>query len=770
MKELLSRRRYEVLALLTFVLFAVVHLNTSSPILGLTQNGTFLHRFVQNFEARMSTVFFRLRGERPAHADVVVLEFDERAATELGLWPWKRNKIADALSNLLDADAKVIGLDMAFLDATQSDSKDREWFARLSAEPNLPDSLLPLKAELEQRVNESPDDALEAFFKKAGPRVVQGVIPFKQEETSSFSPELRERYREAAKGTVLTQVPGRVKGSFVELSATNAYEYVGVQTPLPKFASAGSLFGHFGTLPDIDSTIRRSPMLVRLEEPKGLFPSLALQVAAQQLDAEIVPIVDQGELKAIELRGARTVRIPVEEEVPLTLVNYPGNFGQFQRISFADALHNDFDRSKVKGKALLGGVTITGSSGDQRVTPFSEFTAGVYTHASLLSNVLAGDFLARPDWLNYLELALMLTLGLVIAAVVQQLASFPGKLVAIVAVLAGFTALTLVLFAHGYKLNWVVPTIHLTVTAFMSVFLGYLSLDREKVKMRSTFSRYLGEDVMDIALQDPDKLNRGEKREMTVLFSDIRGFTSLSEHMSPEKLADFINQYLSPMTQIVFDEKGTLDKYIGDAVMAFWNAPLDQPDHALRACRAAVHMLERLEELKAQWRKEGLPELEIGIGINTGQMVVGNMGSDVRVDYTVLGDAVNLGSRLEGTNKEYDTRIIISEWTRAAVKDGIVTRRLGAVRVKGKKLPVGIFELRGLGTASETDAKAIAAFEAGLVAWTTRRFDDAHARFSEVLALWPNDSPSRDYLSEIDAFRDSPPAGDWDGVVSLKTK
>jgi len=255
-----------------------------------------------------------------------------------------------------------------------------------------------------------------------------------------------------------------------------------------------------------------------------------------------------------------------------------------------------------------------------------------------------------------------------------------------------------------------------------------------------------------------------------VLFSDIRGFTSLSEHMSPEKLADFINQYLSPMTQIVFDEKGTLDKYIGDAVMAFWNAPLDQPDHALRACRAAVHMLDRLEELKAAWRTAGYPELEIGIGINTGQMVVGNMGSDVRVDYTVLGDSVNLGSRLEGTNKEYDTRIIISEWTRGAVKDGIVTRRLGAVRVKGKKVPVGIYELRGLGTPSEPEGRAIAAFERGLSAWVARRFDEAEAAFKEVLTVWPHDTPTRNYLAELETFRAEPPPADWDGVVSLKTK
>ncbi len=770
MKELLSRRRYEALALLTFVLFAVVHFVTSTPLMGLSRDGNALHRFVQSFEARMSTVFFRLRGERPAQPDVVVVEIDERGAQRYGLWPWPRDVLATALSNLLDADAKVIGLDISFLDPAPQNPRERAWLDALSAEGALPASLEPVKRELEARVKVSPDEALEAVFKKAGARIVQGVIPFTPADAQSFTVEQRAAYREAAKAAVLTSAPGRVKGSTVSLGEVFAFPYAGVQTPLTRFTTTGSLLGHFGTVPDIDSTIRRSPMLARLDEPAGLFPSLALQVAAQQLDAQVIPVVESGHLLAIELRGAKTVTIPVEEEVPFTLVNYPGNTGSFSRVSVIDAIDGTLDRSKVAGKALLVGVTITGSSGDQRVTPFSEFTAGVYTHASLVSNALNGDFLARPGWLNYLELALMLVLGFAIALVTQRLKSFLWKLLVITAVLVGFSALTLALFSSGLKLSWVVPTLHLTVTAFASVFLGYLSVDREKLKMRSTFSRYLGEDVMDVALQDPEKLNRGEKREMTVLFSDIRGFTSLSEHMSPEKLADFINQYLSPMTQIVFDEKGTLDKYIGDAVMAFWNAPLDQPDHALRACRAAVHMLERLEELKAAWRKNGYPELEIGIGINTGQMVVGNMGSDVRVDYTVLGDSVNLGSRLEGTNKEYDTRIIISEWTRAAVKDGIVTRRLGAVRVKGKKVPVGIYELRGLGTPSAADARAIVAFEAGLAAAVARRFDDARARFEEVLSIWPNDSPAREYLSELDAFRDTPPPADWDGVVSLKTK
>jgi adenylate cyclase len=224
------------------------------------------------------------------------------------------------------------------------------------------------------------------------------------------------------------------------------------------------------------------------------------------------------------------------------------------------------------------------------------------------------------------------------------------------------------------------------------------------------------------------------------------------------------------MTAIVFEEKGTLDKYIGDALMAFWNAPLDQPDHAVRACRAAVTMLVKLDSLKQAWREKGYPELEIGIGVNTGPMVVGNMGSDVRVDYTVLGDAVNLGSRLEGTNKEYDTRIIISEFTWAHVKDAMVCRRLGAVRVKGKRLPVGIYELRGIGRPSAADHAVISEFEGALEAYSRQRFEEAGRRFRQVLTAWPLDLPTRQYLAQLEAFKTRPPPGDWDGVSSLTTK
>ncbi|MEW6431909.1 MAG: adenylate/guanylate cyclase domain-containing protein [Myxococcota bacterium] len=775
MRSALFRRRFELFGLLVALAFGALHGCTSRPLVGLSKEGGPLHRGVQAFEARVTNVQFRLRGERPASRDLVVVELDEAGAQRYGLWPWPRAVVAKLIRGLLEGGAKVVGLDIAFTDEAPGDAAAKAVLAKLQAAGPLTPELEALKAELAQAEARSPDAELEAALKAGGPRVVQGVLPLADGDTRAIPAAVLARYREGEAAALIREIPGEVKGSVVPLTPAQVegWRIAGVQTPLPRFASLGNRLGHFGTVTDVDGTIRRAALLATLGD-RGFFPSLGLQVAAAALDATIEPMVDidTRQLTGVRLRRAtgEKVVVPVQGDLPFTPINYPGPEASFERLSAVDVLDGEVDPARLAGKAVLVGVTIMGSSGDQRVTPFNEFSPGIYTHASFLSNVLLGDFLRRPAVMTELEVLLFGLLALLLSALVPRLGAFTAKAGLIAAVVLSWSAFTVIAFGQGLQVSWVVPTAALLVAAFGTVFLGYLSVDREKLKLRSTFSRYLGEDVIALALENPERLNQGEKREMTVLFSDIRGFTSLSERLSPEVLAAFINEYLSPMTRIVFEEKGTLDKYIGDAVMAFWNAPLDQPDHALRACRAALAMLARLDELKAGWKAKGYPELEIGIGVNSGPMVVGNMGSDVRVDYTVLGDAVNLGSRLEGTTKEYDVRVIISESTWAQAKDQVVARRLGAVRVKGKRQPVRIFELRGLGAAKGAEAEAIAAFEGAVDAWNERRFDDAAAGFRRVLEAWPGDPPSRRYLAAIDALAGQPADPDWDGVVSLKTK
>ena len=476
MRSLLSKRRYEALAILAFVVFGVIHGQTSEPLMGLTaEKGGVIHRLVQNLDGRVTTLLFRLRGPRPAHPDVVVMEIDERGAQRYGLWPWPREVVAKALDQLLDADAKVIGLDIAFSDKSQVNTREQAWLETIQGVEALPPALAPLKAELEQRVRTSPDEVLEAVFKKGGPRIVQGVVPFAAGQASSFTGEQRKVWQAELEGSVISRVPGSVKGSFKELPALDVFPNTGAMAPLPRFAAAGSRLGHFTTVPDSDSTIRRSPLLTHLDEPPGLLPSLALQVVAAQLDAQIVPEVPWKRLEGIRLaRAGGDVVIPIEGESPMTLINYPGDANAFQRVSVVDVIDGKFDRAQVAGKAVLVGVTIIGSSGDQRVTPFSEFTAGVYTHASLVSNTLRGDFLSRPEWLNWVEWALMLVLGLAVAVITPRVRNFAGKMLLMVSVIAGFSVLTFVLFTNGLKINWVVPALHLTLTAYGTIFLGYL--------------------------------------------------------------------------------------------------------------------------------------------------------------------------------------------------------------------------------------------------------------------------------------------------------
>ena len=291
-------------------------------------------------------------------------------------------------------------------------------------------------------------------------------------------------------------------------------------------------------------------------------------------------------------------------------------------------------------------------------------------------------------------------------------------------------------------------------------------------KIKGAFEQYVSTSIVEEMLKHPEKLHLGGVRKfLTVLFSDIRGFTSISEGMESQELVVFLNGYLTEMTEIVLKYHGTLDKYMGDAIMAIYGAPVEQPDHARRACASALEMMSRLRELQATWRAQGKPVINIGIGINSGLMTVGNMGSEKRFDYTVMGDNVNLGSRLEGTNKEYGTNIIISEFTQAQTQGEFVTRELDFVRVKGKREPVRIYEL--IGQPGDVDADALAAiqqFEAGLVSYRHRQWQSAIEAFSDVLRLRPTDAPSRLYLERCQAYQQTPPPDDWDGVYTMTHK
>jgi adenylate cyclase len=323
-------------------------------------------------------------------------------------------------------------------------------------------------------------------------------------------------------------------------------------------------------------------------------------------------------------------------------------------------------------------------------------------------------------------------------------------------------------------LNFIVPALFTLIPNVSLVALYRVLIEeQEKRKVRGAFQQYVSPEVIRRLLSDPERV-KPRKTPVTVLFSDIRGFTSISEQLDAQELADLLNGYLTEMTRIIFRNQGTLDKYIGDAVMAIWGAPFDEPGHAARCCQAAIDMLTRLEVLQQGWRARGQPVLEIGIGVNSGIASVGNMGSALRHGYTAIGDSVNLASRLEGLNKEYGTRIIISESTRAALdNESFLVRELDLIRVKGKAQPVTIYELVRVDADGDKRKELVELaeiFTRGRQAYKHRYWGTAKKIFEDTLGRWPDDGPSRVFLARCEEYLVEEPAADWDGVYVMKHK
>ncbi len=312
------------------------------------------------------------------------------------------------------------------------------------------------------------------------------------------------------------------------------------------------------------------------------------------------------------------------------------------------------------------------------------------------------------------------------------------------------------------------------ILAFFGVFVAvtvyqYITEERQKRKIRSAFQFFVSPGVVNEILKDPGKLQLGgERKVLTVLFSDIRGFTHLSETLPPETLAKLLNLYLTPMTVTVFKYQGTLDKYMGDAIMAIFGAPLEQNDHAEKACHTALDMVEALQDLQKTWDINEVPEISIGIGINTGPMSVGNMGSNMLFDYTVVGDHVNLGSRLEKLNREYGTNIIISEFTHEHIQNAFMCRELDIVRVRGRREPVRIFELLGREEPFQQWSTFKTSFENGLMAYRNKHWDEGIREFEEASRIRPNDSPTKLYLRRCRLFQKKTPSPKWDGVYQMR--
>jgi len=733
---------------------------------------------LQSLELRSLDLRFQIRGVRPHDPRISIVGLDETTLHRIGAFPIPRDAYARLIERLSAGGARIIAFDADF--PTPEKNSAVEALKELQAEigPHADPRIL---AHVRSAESKKDNDAiLAAAIAKAG-NVILGHIFLSRERAAETDPKAAEEYYNTLWGQPFPQmVKATRKGEDFQVS--QAWEKAkgqiawGIEPNIPPLAEAAKSYGFLNANADPDGTFRRGTLLIRYQD-LDYFPSLAFQAVKLYqgiANEQVAGYMGSGGLEGIELGPRRIVTAPDGT----ISINYAGPYNTFPHYSMVDVMEGKVPASAFRDGLVLVGPTALGI-GDIRNTPFEEDTAfmGVEIQANIMDNLLhAGEpgrsYLHRGPNQDATDLAIIVGFGLVMGYVfarVRPLLAMASLLLTLVA----FSLFVYFAFKHwDLWLSFAIPAATLMldyagITTYRMVF-----EEREKRRIRKSFSQYVSPKVIQLIEEEPAKYLHpgGEMKELTVMFSDIRSFTTISESLTPNELVLLLNEYLGAMTEIIFRRVGTLDKYIGDAIMAFWGSPIPQEDHARQACATALEMQRRLRELNKKWATQGRKQLAIGVGVNTGPMSVGNMGSPQRLAWTVMGDNVNLASRLEGINKQYHTGIVISESTRQQVADAFVERELDRIRVKGKLHPVKIYELLGFANEATAYYDLRTRFEEGLCAYRSQCWHQAMEKFGELLVAYPEDGPSREFLRRCREYLEDPPPASWDGVYVMETK
>jgi adenylate cyclase len=703
---------------------------------------------LQELRVRTFDNFQRIDPRVKTAHPVTIVDIDEKSLAKLGQWPWPRTELADLIINLTNLGAVTISFDAVF---SEPDRLNPDIAAK---------TMRYLDEVTRAKLRELPsnDQVLADAIRRS--RVVLG-------ETG-----LADIEEQLDKDLPIT--------GFASLGVDiEPYlpEFPGLLRNIPVLEKSAAGRGVFTIVPERDGIIRRVPMVLLTQGT--MMPSLSLEILRVITGTQTVLVrSDKAGIKSVKLRQ---VEIPTDQN---------GRFWvHFARqdpsifVSAVDVLDGTVPLDRIKGKLVLIGTSSVGLN-DIKTTPVSPAMPGVEVHAQVLESLLTGAALSQPNYAIAVELLAAMILGLVVIA-------FAPGLGPVTLVLVGALFATLLVGTSWYfyvhnrlLLDFTYPLLSTTAIYLTLIFSSFVREQAQRRQIRSAFGQYLSPALIEQLAQSPEKLVLGgEEREMTIMFSDVRGFTTISESYKrdPQGLTRLMNRFLTPLTNAILARKGTIDKYMGDAIMAFWNAPLDDRQHEINACDAAVDMLERIEELnrlREDEAKHGGPvyiPLNVGIGLNTGTCVVGNMGSDLRFDYSVLGDSVNLASRLEGQTKEYGFPIIVGSNTALAVKDRFAILELDFIMVKGKKEPEVIYAIAGREDVANSESfqrlrnltiemlacyrnrdwdGALEAIERG------RKSDQAHA-LGYLFNL---------YEARIQNYRKTPPPEDWNGAFALLTK
>lgn len=740
--------------------------------------------FIYRMEMASFDYRFQQRGKLPPDPRIVIVDIDQSSQEVLGRWPFHRGNFATMLDVLREDGARVVAFDITFSHPDSSIEPIKALRTRLEQTGAARGSgVAPELARVEEEFNH--DAQFAAALERFGHVVLGNFFLYTDADIRGLDKQTLDRFSDLASYHPYPQVRAANSAQGVDSYRNLVRLFSDKQKVLPRGAEANleeftlalpqetSASGFFNVFPDPDGVVRQAQLALPYGTSEDwadwdLFAPIdihALRYFLEIPNEKVVLSFGETGIESVEL-GPLHIR---PDNLGRALINYRGEARTYPYVSIGNVVQRRFDPGTFKDKLVLVGASATGI-GDLRATPFGSVDyPGVEIHANIIDNALNGDFLKRGPTQIGIDLLMIVLFGVPFGLLLGLLP--PRRMALGLLLLLPFLVGVQMAFNQGWWLNVVTPAaLTLIPNTILLALYRVVFEDKEKRRTRGAFQQYISPEVIRRLLENPE-LVRPRKIEITSLFSDVRGFTSLAEQMDAQEVAHLLNEYLTEMTRIIFTNQGTLDKYIGDGVMAFWGAPFEEENHAPRSCRAALLMLRRLEELRAEWSKQGRPVLDIAIGINSGFASVGNMGSNLRYGYTAIGDSINLASRLEGLNRLYGTRVLVGETTRAEdTESEFVFRELDWIRVKGKQQPVSIYELMAFRADESKLRERVDGFQAGLAHYRRREWDPALACFEKVLAAWPDDGPARLFLLRCEEYLARNPEPSWDGVFVATEK
>ena len=712
---------------------------------------------VKSFDNKLKDLMFITRGAQEDSKSVIIIDIDEKSLKQLGQWPWSRHKLAQILQNLTEAGVGVIGFDVVFAEVDKSSPHKVLEELHIEADniPNYDEIFAYMVANTPTVLGYQFELEKKDFIKNEDLNIPAIII---ERNKSDGEDKLIN-----AKGTIL-----------------NHYN----------LQESGYTSGFFNNIPDDAGIVRSVPLVIRYDDQ--LYPSLALEIVRASSGINKV-FVNYSEL-GVENIQIGDYKIPTDRHGRL-VVNYRGPTRTFDYISAADIFNGTFDSTKIEGKVAIIGASAAGIL-DLRAIPFESVYPGVEVHANAIDNILTGDFLSQPNWTDGANFLIIIAVAILSILLVTFTPFWMNPIVLFAFIGAIFYGTFEALFTHGVILNTFLPAATVVIAILVATLLDYMFEVKNEAMIRKKFASKVSKDVMESLLEDPNSdAFAAMEKEITVFFSDVRNFTNISESMpNANTLIEFLNDYMDPMTDIIIEQKGTVDKFIGDAIMAYWNAPGNVPDHAERAVIATLEQLHAIDDLNKKVRQDprfentvkmsdkmGVDPIEIGIGLNTGVAVAGEMGSSQRSDYTVIGDPVNLGARLESLCKYYNSKCNISSFTKAQLKGEYIYRFIDLVTVKGKSEPIEIWQIHDYDR-DESEHKLYKSSKARLKEelelyhnavdlYKSAKFEEALKIFKEINA-WEDKSNKNIYdiyVERCEHYIEQPPE-DFNGVFKHTTK